>query len=129
MNSRKKKSQHHLSGKAGDLLLPDLLLLPSCTTEGGEILCFKIKRSVCVCDCFWQLFHVFILYHNEENQEKHKFQVTFSEFYLFKLIAETFGLLQEGSGCECMHCFPLSGEVSRWAVQKRETGQEPPYTK
>lgn len=76
-----------------------------------------------------KLFRDFILYHNEENQEKHSFQVTFSEFYVVKLITETFGLLEEGSSCECMHCFPLSGEVSCWAVQRKVTGQEEPYTK
>lgn len=53
--------------------------------------------------------HVFILHHNEENQEKHKLQVTFSKWPVVKFIAETFELLEEGSGCEYVDCFHLSG--------------------
>jgi len=40
-----------------------------------------------------------------------------------KFITEAFGLLEEGSSCECMNCFPLSGEVSHCAVQGGVTGQ------
>lgn len=79
---------------------------------------------MCVCvTASGKPFHVFVLYYNEENQEKHNFQVTFNECHVVKFITETFGLLEEGSSCECMDCFPLSGEVSRRAVQRGATGK------
>lgn len=85
-----------------------------------------MRVCVCVCVCVTaagKSFHVFILYHNEENQEKHNFQVTFNVCYVVKFIRETFGLLEEGSSCECMDCFRLTREVFSCAVQRGATGQ------
>lgn len=72
---------------------------------------------MCVCVCVTaagKSFHVFNQFHNKENQEKYNFQVTFNKCRVVKF------RLEEGSSCECMDCFPLSGEVSRCAVQRSD---------
>lgn len=53
--------------------------------------------------------HVFILYHNEENQEKHNLQITFRRWPVVKFITQTSEVLEEGSSWECVDCFHLSG--------------------
>lgn len=69
---------------------------------------------MCVCAAPGKAFHVFILYHSEENHEEHNFQVTFSECRVVKFIIETSGLLGE-----CMDWF-LSVEGSSVVLCRRE---------